>query len=73
MMSPRSRRERYRNLSHRRVPLAVMNAALEPAKLHRCAVLLTFQRINVLVTNLGPGLLLLLLGVERRFFCFRLP
>jgi hypothetical protein len=26
-------------------------ASMEPAKLHRCAVLLTFQRINVLVTN----------------------
>jgi hypothetical protein len=26
-------------------------ASMEPAKLHGCAVLLTFQRINVLVTN----------------------
>jgi len=28
--------------------------SMEPAELHRSAVLLTFQRINVLVTNLGP-------------------
>lgn len=39
--------------------------SMEPTKLHRCSVLLTFQRINVLVPTL-----LLLLEVERclRFF-----